>query len=131
MLLLGKYSGFGKYRNARHPKMDCFLCLSIHEICSDNRVGPALWSFESSVDDDFNASDFEVIKSTQNPLTITFRMWFGNYWKLFEISTTTETNASDNLTLIESGRIDFDSKIKGREWEHQNTLGLFEIFMQC
>ncbi|EDR00725.1 uncharacterized protein LACBIDRAFT_313184 [Laccaria bicolor S238N-H82] len=109
MLLLGKYTKFGhsmKYR---------FLYLSIHDIRSDNRVGPALWSFESRVDGVFNMSDLELIKTTKSPLAITFRVWFRDHWKLFD---TTQTDASDNFIPIESGRIDFDSKIKGRDHEY-------------
>ena len=109
-----------------------FLHLSIHEIRSDSRVGPALWSFNSRVPDHWNDSHLELIKSTKNPLAITFMVWFNDHWRLFDISTATETEASNKFRLkVESGRIDVDLKIKGLKWAHDDNLGLSEIFMQC
>ncbi|EDR00659.1 uncharacterized protein LACBIDRAFT_333990 [Laccaria bicolor S238N-H82] len=87
--------------------MDSFLRLSNYEIRSDNRIGPALWSSNG----DWNNFDQCEAISTENPLAITFWARFGKHWKLFDISTT-ETDASDNFPLIESGRIDFDLQIK-------------------
>ena len=108
-----------------------YLHLSIHEIRSNSRVGPALWSFNSSVDCDFNIVDFELIKSTENPLAITFWARFGYHWNLFDVSTT-ETGALDNFPLIESGKMDFDLKIKELKFLDENRyLGLSKIFMQC
>ena len=118
---------FAKYKEFRNPCSDHFLHLSIHEIRSDNRVGPALWSFNSSVNCDFNTFDFELIESTENPL---FGVQFCDHWELFDISTT-ETNASDNFPLIECGSINFDAKIKGLKWMGEKNLGLCKIFMQC
>jgi hypothetical protein len=100
------------------------LHLSIHEIRSDNRVGLALWSFNGSVDDHFDIFDLELIKSAENALGITFGVRFDDHWKLFDISTT-ETDASNNFPLIESGRIGFDLKLKLDE-----SLGLSEMFIQ-
>ena len=116
---MAKY--FGK-KSFRFP----YLHLSIHGIRSDHRVGPALWSFNGSVDGHFDTDDLEVIKSTENALGITFGVRFDNHWKLFDISTT-DANASDKFPLIESGRIDFDLKLKSK-WE--NSPGLFGIVMQ-
>ena len=123
--------------------MDCFLHLSIHEIHSDSRVGPALWSFNSSIGrvlwsfnggvdgDSWNTFDLELIKSTENPLAITFWGRFGGDWKLLDISTT-ETDASDKFPLIESRRIGLDLKIKEVKLVGENICpGLSEIFMQC
>jgi len=103
-----------------------YLHLSIHEICSDNRVGPVLWSFNGSVDGHFNLS--HLMLSTENALGITFGVQFIDHRKLFDISTT-ETDASDNFPLIESGRIDFDLKLKSK-WGSNDSLGLSEIFLQ-
>ena len=100
--------------------LDHFLHLSIHEICSDSRVGPSLWSSNSSVRGDFNIVDFELIKSTENPLAITFWALFGDQWKLFDISTT-QTDAL----------IKFDLKVKELKWVRENSVGLSEIFMKC
>ena len=99
-----------------------YLRLSIHEICSNNRVGPALWSF--NVDDHFDIFDMRLIKSTENALGITFVKRFDDHWKLFDISTT-NTDTLDNIPLIESGRIDFDLMLIG-----DKNLGLSKIFMQ-
>jgi phage protein U len=100
-----------------------YLYLSIHEIRSHNRVGPALWSFDGSVYGHFNIYHLELIKSTENPSGITWGERFDDHWKLFDISTT-ETNTSDKFPLIESGRMDFDLKL------HRNGLGLSENFLQ-
>ncbi|EDR04825.1 uncharacterized protein LACBIDRAFT_304117 [Laccaria bicolor S238N-H82] len=101
---------FAKYRELRIAE-SC-LHLSIHEIRSDHRVGPALWSFNGSVRGRFDIRHLKLIKSTENELGITFWVRFDDHWKLFDISTTVETDASNNLPLIESGRIDFDLKLK-------------------
>jgi hypothetical protein len=101
------------------------LHLSIHEIRSDNRVGPALWSFNGCVDGHFNIYNLQLIKSTENALGINLGERFDNHWKLFDISTT-ETDSSDNIPLIESGRIDFDLKLKSNS-AHGNSFGLSEI----
>ena len=103
-----------------------YLHLSIHEIRSDHRVGPALWSFNGEVDSHFDIDDLVPINYTENALGITFGVRFDDHWKLFDIST---TDASDNFPLIESGRIDFDIKLYSR-WERRSSLGLSEIFMQ-
>ena len=108
-------------------KMDYFLQVSIHEIRSNNRVGPALWSFDFT-DCPWDLSDLQLLKSTENPLAFTFWGRFSDHWKLFEISTT-ETDASDNFPIIESGKIDFDLKIKELKWVHKSGLGLSEIFI--
>ena len=104
---------------------ESYLHLSIHEICSDHRVGPALWSFNGGVASHFDIDDLVPINYTENALGITFGVRFHNHWKLFDIST---TDASDDFPLIEFGRIDFD--IKYSEWERRSRLGLSEIFMQ-
>ena len=96
------------------------------QIRSDHRVGRALWFFNGSVDGHFDADDLEVIKSTENALGITVGVRFDNHWKLFDISTT-DTDASDKFPLIESGRLDFDLKLKSKG---ENSPGLFKIFMQ-
>ena len=103
-----------------------YLYLSIHEIRSDHRVGPALWSFNSGVALHFDIDDLVPINYTENALGITFGLRFDDHWKLFDIST---TDASDNFPLIESGRIDFDIKLYPG-WERKSSLGLFETFMQ-
>jgi len=101
-----------------------YLHLSIHEICSDNCIGPTLWSFNDDVDDHFQI--FGVIKSTKNALGITIAVWLDEHWKLFDISTT-ETDALNNFPLIESGRVDFHLKLKLED----DNLGLSQNFMQC
>ena len=106
------------------------LCLLIHESRSDNCLGLALCYFDNDVDDHFHNFHLELIKSTENALGITFLMQLDDHWKLFDISTT-ETDASDNFPLIESGRIDFDPQITELKWECENSLGLSGIFMQC
>ena len=122
---------FAKYVNFREENWDHFLHLSIHKIRSDNRVDPALWSFGSSVDRDFDIFGLELTGFTENPLAITFWARFGYYWTLFETSTT-KIDASDTFPLIESGRIDFDSKIRELKLVDENIrLGLSEIIMQC
>ena len=88
---------------------------------SDNRVGLALWSFNGDVNGHFNICDLELIKSTENALGITFGMQFDDHWKLFDIST--EIDTLDNFPLIESGRMDFDLKLKSKSM-HNNSLGL-------
>jgi hypothetical protein len=84
--------------------------------------------FNGSLDGHFDNYDLGPIKSTENALGITFAVRFIDHWKLFDISTT-DTDASDNCPLIESGRIDFDLKLKSK-WVHRKYLGLSEIFMQ-
>ena len=108
ILLFAKY-----FIEQRWPALtDSYLHLSIYEIRSaDNRVGSALWSFDSSNDSHFHLSDLMLIKSTENTLGITVAARCGNHWKLFDISTT-ETDASNNSPLIESGRIDFNLRIE-------------------
>ena len=101
------------------------LHISIHEIRVDNRVGPALWSFYGGVDGHCNIHDLRLIKSTENALGISLTERFDNHWKLFDISTT-ETDASDKFPLIESGRIDFDLKLKANS-DNGNSFGLSEI----
>ena len=88
-----------------------YLHLSIHEIRSDHRVGSALWSFNGCIDHFDKGCDLQLIKSTENTLGITFWVRSADHWKLFDISTT-ETDASINFPLIESGRIDFDLELK-------------------
>ena len=103
-----------------------YLHLSIHEICSNHRVGPALWSFNGGVASHFDIDGLVPINYTENALGITFGVRFVDHWKLFDIST---TDASDDFPLIESGRIDFDEKLYSK-WERKSSLGLSEIFMQ-
>jgi len=100
-----------------------YLHLSIHEICSDNCVGPTLWSFNGGVDDHFHISDL-VIKSTKNALGISIVAWLDEHWRLFDISTT-KTDALNNFPLIESGRIDFHLKLKSED----DNLSLSQNFM--
>ena len=104
---------------------ESYLHLSIHEIRSDHRVGPALWSFNGGVTSLYIGT-LVPINYTENALGITFGLRFDDHWKLFDIST---TDASDNFPLIESGRIDFDIKLYS-EWERMSSLGLSKIFMQ-
>ena len=118
MLLFAKYKEIINWSN--------YLYLSIHEIRSDHRVGPALWSFNGGVASHFHIDDLVPINYTENALGITFGVQFDDHWKLFDIST---TDASDNFPLIESGRIDFDIKLYS-EWERRSSLGLSETFMQ-
>ena len=61
------------------------------------------------------------IQSTESALGITFGMQFDNHWKLFDISTT-NTGSWANDPLIESGRINFDLKLKSK-WMHKNSSG--------
>ena len=68
------------------------------------------------------------IKSTENALGIAFGAWFDDDWKLFDISTT-DANSSDNVPLIESGKIDFDLKLKSKSMRDK-SLDLSNIFMQ-
>ena len=105
---------------------ESYLYLSIHEIRSNHRVGPALWSFNSGVARHFDIHDLVPISYTENAMGITFGVQFDDHWKLFDIST---TDSSDNFPLIESGRIDFDIKLYSK-WERRSSLGLSEIFMQ-
>ena len=100
-----------------------YLHLSIHEIRSDHRVGPALWSFNGEVASHFGILDLVPINYTENALGITFGERFDDHWKLFDIST---TDTPDNFPLIESGRIDFDIK-RYSLWALINSLGLSEI----
>ncbi|KIJ97192.1 hypothetical protein K443DRAFT_681748 [Laccaria amethystina LaAM-08-1] len=87
-----------------------YLHLSIHKIRSDHRVGPALWSFNGSIDGHSDIDNLVPITSTENALGITFMVQFNGHWKLFDISTN-GTDASNNIPLIESRRIDFDQKL--------------------
>ena len=116
---------FAKYYTRGRRAPDYYLHLSIHEIRSDHRVGPALWSFNGSIDGYLSILDLELIKSTENALGITFWTKFDNHWKLFDISTT-ETDASDNFPLIESGRVGFNLMFKLENL----SRGLSKILMQ-
>ncbi|EDR04723.1 uncharacterized protein LACBIDRAFT_330322 [Laccaria bicolor S238N-H82] len=97
-----------------------YLHLSIDEIRADDRVGRALWSFNGSVDGHFNIDDLELIKSTRNPLGITFGVRFDDHCKLFDISTT-DTDASDKFPLIESGKVIFALKLTSKS-ENDKSL---------
>ena len=120
ILLFAKY--FTKEWSAP-TESESYLHLSIYEIRSaDNRVGSALWTFDGSIDGHFN----EMIKSTENTLGITVAVRCSDHWKLFDISTT-ETDASNNFPLIESGRIDFDLKLK----LDYGSRGLSDISFSC
>jgi len=122
ILLFAKYSRKETYRY-----FPPYLHLSIHEICSDNRVGPVLWFFRGhGSHGDLNSFHLKLIKSTQNALGITCGVRFVDHWKLFDISTT-DIDASDNFPLTESGRIDFDLKFNWK-WQAGNN-GLSENFM--
>jgi len=114
---------FAKY--LAKTRFGSYLHLSIHKIHDDNRVGPTLWSFNGSVDGHLNIFDLGLIKSTENALGVTVGVQFDDHWKLFDISTTSDTDTSDNIPLIESGRIDFDLKQRVRK----DSPGLSEIFM--
>ena len=107
-----------------------YLHLSIHEIRSDHRVGPALWSFNGGADGHFDIRDLELIKSTENALGVTFAVRFDNRWKLFDLSTT-ETDTSNNFPLIESGKIGFDHKFKLSSKFDQRSNGLFKFMQSC
>ena len=123
LLFAKKYTAGGPLSSA-----DYYLHLSIHEIRSDHRVGPALWSFNGNVDGYLNNFNLELIKSTKNALGIAFWARFDDHWKLFDLSIT-ETDASNNFPLIESGRINFDLKFKSESLRNQSP-GLSRIFMQ-
>ena len=56
-------------------------------------------------------------------------MRFEDHWKLFDLSTN-ETDASNNVPLIESGRIDFDVKFKSKWLYYENSPGLSKFFTQ-
>ena len=103
---------FSKYFEEIRPYLP-YLHLSIHEIHSDNRVGPVLWSFNGSVDGHFDTNVLELIKSAENALGITFGVQFDDHWKLFDISTA-DTDTLDNFPLIESGRIDFNLELNSK-----------------
>ena len=103
-----------------------YLHLSIHEIRSDHRVGPALWSFNGGVASHLDIDDLVPISYTENGMGITFGMQFDDHWKLFDIST---TDTTDNFPLIESGRIDFDKKLYSKS-QRRSSRGLSEISMQ-
>ena len=105
---------------------ESYLYLSIHEIRSNHRVGPALWSFNSGVARHFDIDDLVPINYTENALGITFGVRFDDHWKLFDIST---TDTPDNFPLIESGRMSFDTKLYSM-WGRERSLSLSEIFMQ-
>jgi hypothetical protein len=107
---------------------ESYIHLSIHEIRPNNRVGPALWSFNGSVHGHFDMFDLEMIKSTENAVGITFWVRFIKHWKMFDISTT-DTDALDKFPLIESGRMDYDLKLKSKVGD-DNSLGLSKFFMQ-
>ena len=127
ILLLAKY--FAEDRGRPIAPGHC-LHLSIHEIRSDHRVGPALWSFNNvGADSRFNYRQLELIKSTENAVGITFWARYDDHWKVFDISTT-ETDASNNFPLIESGRIDFDLKIDLKFHFFNENSGLSRFFMQ-
>ena len=87
-------------------------------------MGPTLWSFNGSVGGHIDIDELQLIKSTKNAafLGITFGVRFINHWKLFDISTT-DTDASDNLPLVESGRIDYDLKLMDSGWVSGDSLG--------
>ncbi|EDR00615.1 uncharacterized protein LACBIDRAFT_295708 [Laccaria bicolor S238N-H82] len=119
ILLLAKYWDWPDF-DSKGIKSSS-LHLSIHEIRSDLRVGSALWSFNGSVDGRFDIRHLELIKSTENELGITFWAPFDNHWKLFDVSTT-ETNTSNDFPLIESGRIDFDLKLKSKPEDDENLV---------
>ena len=120
---------FAKYFDGVGTTGRSYLHLSIHEIRSDHRVGPALWSFNGSADSHFHIRHLELIKSTENALGITFLARFDDHWKLFDISTA-ETDTSDNIPLIESGRIDFDIKFNLKSFQANKNPGLSKFFMQ-
>ena len=124
ILLFAKYSAEQWRRTPEH-----YLHLSIHEICSDRRVGPALWSFNGSTHGHFDIHDVELIKSTENALGITFWALSDDHWKLFDLSTT-ETDTLNNFPLIESGKIDFDLKSGLKSPDDDESLGLSKNFMQ-
>ncbi|KIJ97177.1 hypothetical protein K443DRAFT_681735 [Laccaria amethystina LaAM-08-1] len=105
VLLFAKYLG--------RTTSQTYLHLSIHEIRSDNRVGPALWSFNGSTYGHINLFHLRLIKTTANALGITFGLRLIDHWKLFDIFTT-ETDASDKFPLIESGRIDYNLKLTSK-----------------
>ena len=104
---------------------ESYLHLSIHEIRSDHRVGPALWSFNGGHASHFDIGDLLPINYTENALGITFGVQVDDHWKLFDIST---TDTSDKFPLIESGRIGFDIKHYS-EWGRRRSLSLFKFFM--
>ena len=110
---------FAKYYTSGQRALDYYLHLSIHEIRTDHRVGPALWSFNGGADGHFDIRDLKLIKPTENALGITFWARFDDHWKLFDLSTT-ETDTLNNFPLIESGRIDFDLKNKLRAPQHRS-----------
>ena len=118
---------FAKYSAGERRTREYYLHLSIYEIRSDYRVGPALWSFNGNVDGHFDMRDLELIKSTENAMGITFGVRFDDHLKLFDISTT-ETDTSNNFPLIESRRINFDVKFKSRS--RDSNPGLSKFFMQ-
>ena len=120
---------FAKYLEKTTLRSDLpYLHLSIHEICSENRVGPALWSFNGSVDGHCDIYDLELMKSTENALGITLGERMDDHWKLFDISTT-DTDASDKFPLIESRGLDFYLYLESK-WDGDNSPGLSEIFVQ-
>ena len=111
MLLFAKYTETGYESYRREP----YLHLSIHEIRSDHRVGPALGSFNGTVDRHFDIREWVPIKSTENAFGVTFGLQFIDHWKLFDISTT-DTDAFNKFP---------SSDLKMR----RNSLGLSKIFM--
>ena len=87
-----------------------------------------MWYFKGRGDGHFDIPGLEVMKSTENALGITFGAPFHDHWKLFDISTT-KTDASNKLPLIESGRLHFDLKFKSKVFGYSRP-GLSKIFMQ-
>ena len=82
------------------------LHLSIHKIRA-HRVGRALWTYH-----DYGYSNIfqlEPMKSTTNPLGITFGVDSTSYMELFDISTDV---GKDSYPLVESGRLNYNRKLK-------------------
>jgi hypothetical protein len=83
-----------------------YLHLSIHEIRS-YRVGPALWTYH-----DYGHSNiFKLcpMKSTTNPLGITFGVHSESCMELFDIS----TDAKDSYPLVKAGQLNYGREVKG------------------
>jgi len=79
-----------------------YLHLSIHEIHSSYRVGPALWTY-----DDYGHSNIfqlQPMKSTTNALGITFGIDSEDRMELFDVSTDAK---EDSYPLVEAGKLNY------------------------
>ena len=103
---------FGASREERYDTDETwqYLHLSIHEIHS-YRIGPPLWTYQGYGHSDI--FELQPMKSTTNPLGITFGLHSKSRMELSDVSTNAKEDAF-GYPLVKAGQLNYRRQLNGK-----------------